>query len=283
PSASILPCGKRLHLQNGPIDLIVGADGDRMTAFRAARERFDTILDELVSELPLLRARLHPGSPRPAGMIARRMDRATRPFSRLFITRMAAVAGAVADSVLEAMRTAAPLRRAYVNNGGDIALHLEQGQNFAAAMADHRGGVFGRIAIAHSDNVGGIATSGRHGRSFSMGIADSVTVLAQSAANADAAATLIANAVDLPGHPQITRSPARSLSPDSDLGDRPVVTACASLSPVEVGTALQSGQNRARRMLAADRIIAAALHLQGETRLVGPGVFLQKNRRQLHA
>ena len=47
----------------------------------------------------------------------------------------------------------------------------------------------------------GIATSGWRGRSFSLGIADAVTVLAATAAEADAAATMIANAVDLPGHP----------------------------------------------------------------------------------
>ena len=41
-----------------------------------------------------------------------------------FITPMAAVAGAVAEEVLGAMMRAAELERAYVNNGGDIALHL---------------------------------------------------------------------------------------------------------------------------------------------------------------
>ena len=27
PVAAILPCGTRLHLQHGPIDLVIGADG----------------------------------------------------------------------------------------------------------------------------------------------------------------------------------------------------------------------------------------------------------------
>ena len=68
----------------------------------------------------------------------------------------------------------------------------------------------------------GVATSGRHGRSFSLGIADAVTVLARTASQADAAATIIANAVDLPGHPAVRRMPANELQPDSDLGARPV-------------------------------------------------------------
>jgi uncharacterized protein len=76
----------------------------------------------------------------------------------------------------------------------------------------------GAIEITRDMPVRGIATSGRHGRSLSLGIADSVTVLAATAAAADAAATLIANAVDLPGHAAVRRAPACSLDPDSDLG-----------------------------------------------------------------
>ena len=74
--------------------------------------------------------------------------------------------------------------------------------------------------IDADDPARGIATSGRHGRSFSLGIADAVTVLARTASQADAAATIIANAVDLPGHPAIVRCPANELQPDSDLGAR---------------------------------------------------------------
>jgi ApbE superfamily uncharacterized protein (UPF0280 family) len=71
-----------------------------------------------------------------------------------------------------------------------------------------------------------VATSGwrckgKGGRSFSFGIADAVTVLAGSAAAADAAATVIANAVDLPGHGAITRRPASAIDPDSDLATVP--------------------------------------------------------------
>ena len=60
-----------------------------------------------------------------------------------------------------------------------------------------------------------------------------VTVLADTAACADVAATLIANAVDLPGHGAITRAPARTLFPDSDLGAIPVTTDVGALSAAE--------------------------------------------------
>ena len=99
---------------------------------------------------------------------------------------------------------AADLDKAYVNNGGDIALHLAPGAVDATpAIAGTGHGLADRVIIRADDPVRGIATSGWRGRSFSLGIADAVTVLARTAAEADAAATMIANAVDLPGHPAI--------------------------------------------------------------------------------
>lgn len=283
PVASLLPCGMRLHLQHGPIDLVIGADGEREAAFAAATARFETVLEELVAELPLLRSPLEAGSPLPEGGIARLMDRAARPHCGEFLTRMAAVAGAVADTILAAMRRAAWLRRAYVNNGGDIAMYLAQGQSFATAMADHHGRSLGRIDIGAGDGIGGIASSGRHGRSLSMGIADNVTVLASCAAGADAAATLIANAVDLPGHPAIRRVRADSLQPDSDLGHRKVVTDCAALPAKDVAAALDAGHCRAAAMLRDGHILGAALFLQGETRLAGHAAFTPIQEKLLHA
>ena len=115
----------------------------------------------------------------------------------------------------------------------------------------------------------GIATSGRHGRSFSLGIADAVTVLAKTASQADAAATIIANAVDLPGHPAIVRCPANELQPDSDLGARLVTRDVGALGESEIDDALSAGVGRARQLLAAGLIEGAALRLLGETAVVG--------------
>jgi len=273
PQIAFLPDGRRLHLHHGPIDLILDAEGEgRAAALRAAALRFETVLDELAAELSLLRS---PTGPRPEGAIARTMHAATQPFRPAFITPMAAVAGAVADAVLAAMTGAGALTRAYVNNGGDIALHLAPGESFAAAIA---GGAPGRAAIPADSPTRGIATSGRHGRSLSLGIADSVTVLAATAAQADAAATMIANAVDLPGNPKITRTPARDLSPDCDLGDRPVTTALAPLTASETETALTRGLAFAETCRARGLIHAALLTLAGETRMLGaPDLIASKD------
>lgn len=277
--AALLADG-RLHLQHGPIDLIIGADGDPQAAFAAATARFQTVLEELVAELPLLRRAV---GARPTGRIARRMHDAVHPHRAVFVTPMAAVAGAVADEVLAAMVCAAPLTRAYVNNGGDIALHLTGAARYRMAVAGLDNTRLGEIDIAAADPVRGVATSGQGGRSLSMGIADTVTVLAGSAAAVDVAATLIANAVDLPGHPAIRRISAREMDPDSDLGARPVVTQVGPLTGAEAAQALFNGEGLAQDMVQRGLIHAAALFLRGQSCLVGHG-NLQLNRKiQQHA
>lgn len=280
PRAALLDGGARLHLHHGPIDLIVGADpvraGDRRAAFGAATARFEGMLEGLVAEMALLRAELTPASPAPAGPVARRMHAAALPHCRdVFVTRMAAVAGAVADTVLAAMVARVALRRAWVNNGGDIALHLDAGARFDIAMAGTDGRDLGRVALGAAEGIGGLATSGTGGRSLSRGIADSVTVLARDAAAADVAATLIANAVDLPGHPAIRRDPAHALDPDSDLGARRVVTGVGALTRDEAGAALGAGARVAREMRGAGLIAGAALFLRGRSALVGTGCAIR--------
>jgi ApbE superfamily uncharacterized protein (UPF0280 family) len=195
------------------------------------------------------------------------MEAAVTPMAAdAFITPMAAVAGSVADEVLAAMLSGRRLERAYVNNGGDSALYLAPGQSMSIAIAGTGHGFADRIAINAEDPVRGVATSGWRGRSFSLGIADAVTVLARSGAEADAAATLIANAVDLPGHPGIERRPARELAPDSDLGDRLVTTGVGVLSSGEINEALARGLAVAENFRWRGLIDAAVLFLAGESR-----------------
>jgi uncharacterized protein len=274
PQIRLLPDGKRLHLQDGPIDLIVEASGNETNvraAYKAAARRFTGLLDELCGELPLLRQAADPARCPLQGTVARRMHEAVAPFAAdHFITPMAAVAGAVAEEILGAMLLEAELARAYVNNGGDIALHLADGEHFTVGLAERPDapGLMRTMIIGHDDPTRGVATSGSHGRSFSLGIADAVTVLAPTASQADAAATIIANAVDLPGHPAIIRRPANDLQPDSDLGARLVTRGVGKLSGSEIEAALESGAACARTLLAEGLIDGAALRLQGQTIVV---------------
>ena len=283
PQTSMLPDGKRLHLNHGPIDLIIEAFGEAeevAAAYSQAKDRFDTVLEELVAELPELR-RPSTSAPRSLmGPTARRMERAVTRFAdRFFITPMAAVAGSVADEMMETMTRGRKLRRAYVNDGGDIAIFLSPGEEMTAAIAGIGHGFGDRITIRFEDPVRGIATSGWRGRSHSLGIADAVTVLAEDAALADAAATLIANAVDLPEHPAIERTPANVLAPDSDLGARLVTTGVGALDDREIAQALERGLLVAEEFVARGLIVSAALFLKGQSRLAG--ALANETRRSL--
>ena len=264
----------RWHFQHGPIDIVIGADGDPAAlaaAHAAAWQRFETVLDELVADLPLLRQPVGEACPL-RGVVARRMWQACAPYRSGFITPMAAVAGAVAQELIACYEQPG-IERAWVNNGGDIALHLAPGNAL-------RIGVFGdlsrfdpfsipaRTATDASFSVGaelpvrGVATSGWQGRSFSLGIADSVTVLARTAAEADAAATVIANAVDI-DDARIERRPACEMKDDSDLGELLVTVDVPPLAPAAIQRALAAGRERARELLMLGHIQTAMLLCQG--------------------
>ncbi|WP_116598557.1 UPF0280 family protein [Primorskyibacter marinus] len=276
--AHLLPDG-RLRLTHGPIDVIVDCDGPG-NAIRAAhlraRDAFQPMLAELVAELPRLRA---PAGPAPQGDVAKRMHRAVSRFLGVFITPMAAVAGSVADHLLAAvLMPGHGLIRAHVNNGGDIALWTSDAPFRLAICEDPLTRSTGaRAEIGPDDEIGGVATSGWRGRSHSLGIADAVTVLARDAATADAAATLIANAVDLPDHPAVTRAPADSLSPDSDLGARLVTADVRPLPLRDRQIALAHGSKLARRYISGGLIAAACLTCQTERVVLGRAVTNPEN------
>lgn len=266
----LLPDG-RLHLQHGPIDLVIEAFGSAEEVTRAygqATARFDDVLETLVRELAVLRRPVGDAYPLLQGPVARRMAMAVWPYRHVFITPMAAVAGSVADEILEAMVRGRTLEKAYVNNGGDIAIHLTPGQTLRAGIvADvDEPALAGFALLSHERPVRGIATSGWSGRSFSLGIADSATVLAASAAAADTAATIVANAVNA-DHPAIERRRARDLNPDTDLGDFLVTTAVGDLPADVVARALDRGTVEARRLRARGLIDSAAVSLKDEWRI----------------
>ena len=266
---------RRWHFQHGPIDLVIGAEGEGpavAAAHEKAWDRFQGLLPELVAELPLLREPVADAC-RLQGPVARRMWRACAPFARPFITPMAAVAGAVAEEIV-ACYALPEVRRAWVNNGGDIALHLGPGQSvriglFAdlsrlnVASAGSALSLDGLFSVHRDMPVRGVATSGWRGRSHSLGVADSVTVLAATAAQADAAATVIANAVDL-DDPRIRRQPACELRDDSDLGTLLVTTEVPPLPPPLVRQALDSGLQKAEELQRAGLIALAVLCCQGQ-------------------
>ena len=266
--------GDRLHLQHGPIDLIIKAEANNIKgvrkAYSIAKERFESVLDELVSELPFLKSPITSSYNPPLGKIARRMYDSVWQYSqKVFVTPMATVAGAVADEILTCMVNGTTLRRVYVNNGGDISIYLGKGEKYTLDINQLNNTKLGQIELLEGGGIGGVATSGKGGRSLSMGIADSVTVLAANASDADVGATLIANHVDIPGHHGITRKPADKIVDDSDLGDLEVVISCVHLASKDVELALDRGHHFAVELLNEGKIISAAMFLQSSARIVG--------------
>lgn len=190
------------------------------------------------------------------------------------LTPLAAVAGAVADQVAEVAQ-ALGADRVIVNNGGDIALRLTGraqatvGIRPPAQPGEPPPPLMARLRVRAGQGVGGVATSGWSGRSFSLGVADLVTVWAAEAALADAAATHIAGRTDV-ASPAVRRAPAKSLDPASDLGQRLVVTAVGALNRDERATALAAGQTAALDLCAAGRIKGCLIAVQGEMALLDP-------------
>ena len=278
----------RLHLQHGPIDIIAHVDAPeevRKRLYTSASNRFSTVLVELVAEMDLLK---HPWSadlPDPKGGIAQKMCFAVRG-SDIFVTPMAAVAGAVADEVLEAMLYEAKnpdpcleeIQRMYVNNGGDIAFWLNAGESFSIGVVDNPGipELNARVSLAYESPVRGIATSGWRGRSQSLGIADAVTVLAGSAAIADAAATLIANDVNV-DYPGILKRPASEVKDESDLGMLPVTVDVPPLPVDQISEALKRGAQTAGNFIRTGKIEAAYLSLQKQTLVVENNLKKESN------
>ena len=266
----------RWHLQHGPMDIIVQAEGDALAVAAAharAWVRFEGLLQELVRELPGLRAPVGEGDCPLQGPVARRMWQACRPFRQDFITPMAAVAGSVAQELL-ACYVVDGVQRAWVNNGGDIALHLAAGETARVGVyadlaaldaAQLQQGLLldGAFSIASTLPVRGIATSGWRGRSHSLGIADSVTILAATAAQADAAATVVANAVNV-HDAGIVRRPAWEVKDDSDLGSIPVTVDVPQLPAALVRQALQAGLEKAQAVQAGGHLWCALLSCQGQ-------------------
>jgi len=277
----------RWHFQHGPIDIVLQLAGEPQAcadAIEKSWQRFECLLPELVSELFYLRQAVSALEDHVfTHHVAQRMHRAAAQAAFAshdgFVTPMVAVAGSVAQELLPYL-TQAGVDKAYVNNGGDIALHLQAGESWRIGMVSdmaqalrnwqtHELMVDGAFVIDADMPVRGIATSGWQGRSFSLGIADSVTVLAATAAQADVAATLIANAVNIED-PRIQRRRADSLRDDTDLGARLVTVDVPPLHAQQLQQALELGLDCAYDMQSRGSIHAAFLSCQGHAVVVEP-------------
>ena len=248
----------RLFLRHGPINIVLEAIGiDKDLAYQNVKEYFETLLEQLVLDMELLKKEVV-FNRKFNNKISQSMQDATERYSPTFITPMAAVAGSIADNILRVLINNTNLEKAYVNNGGDVSFYLNKNQIMKTSLA----AIPNMIAeIKYKDKSRGIATSGWRGKSFSRGIADSVTVLADNAAMADAAATMIGNAVDIYNHPKIKKQPANEMYEDSDLKNLLITVEVGLLTKVEIKEALKNGYQTALQYINKDLINTALIQL----------------------
>ncbi|MBI5523162.1 MAG: hypothetical protein HY910_11065 [Desulfarculus sp.] len=195
------------------------------------------------------------------------------------LTPLAAVAGAVAGQVAQAAWNLGA-DKVVVNNGGDLALRLALGRRLLVGLPLFPGGPLGhQLSLRGGDGVGGVATSGWPGRSFSPGVAEQVAVWGADGALADAAATVLAGACRVDS-PRVTRVPARELDPNTDVPEFMVTTHVDALSDDEAAQALAGGEALARRLLLALPLVGAHFSVSGRklviTRQAGGGLLARR-------
>jgi hypothetical protein len=161
-------------------------------------------------------------------------------------TPMAAVAGCIADKVADFLVEQGG-QKVLVDNGGDVAIRLRNGQStvvgIRTALDSHQ--IAYKVPLSEQDKIGGIATSGLGGHSFTKGIATAATAFAENAGYADAAATFIGNATNI-GDSAIERRLAEQLNPLTDITGHLVTCRVGSLNKEKKIQALQKGLNAAR-------------------------------------
>jgi hypothetical protein len=170
-----------------------------------------------------------------------RMVEATQRMGEPDLTPLAAVAGAASDVVADSMIQLGGTK-IIVDNGGDIAIRLTEGEMVRVGVKTEINAKNPTyvIAIDASTGIGGVATSGLGGRSFTKGIASAVTILSASASLSDAAATVVGNFTNV-DDPAITRALAEKIYPETDIAGEWVTIGVGDLSPEKIEEALNHG------------------------------------------
>jgi ApbE superfamily uncharacterized protein (UPF0280 family) len=217
------------------------------------------LLEDQARFLPLIKKKAHTLEIQPEYPdVIRRMIDATRKMGESDLTPLAAVAGAASDVVADFLISRGGTK-VIVDNGGDIALRLREGEVVRVGVKTdiHAKSPAYFIPIDAGSGVGGVATSGFGGRSFTKGIASAATILSANASLADAAATVVGNCTNVED-PGIVRSRAETIYPDTDIAGEWVTTRVGPLPAERVEEALENGLKKARA-LCAQGLIQGAL------------------------
>jgi hypothetical protein len=196
--------------------------------------------------------------------VVRRMIEATKKMEETDLTPLAAVAGTTADMVADFMFSRGGTK-IIVDNGGDIAIRLREGEVARVGIKteiDAKQPTY-LISIDSTMGIGGVATSGLGGRSFTKGIASAATVISESASFSDAAATVIGNFTNVED-PNITRSLAEKIYPDTDIAGEWITVKVGRLCEEKIEKALTNGLSKANSICEKGLIKGAFIALQGK-------------------
>lgn len=174
-------------------DLMIRARRDLRNRAAELLDRLRAELEEQIRRQPEFAESLSPLPMSPnAAPIVRAMVEASRTYD---VGPMAAVAGAIAQFVGEGLLRWTP--EVIVENGGDIYVRMQQPVEmglYAGEDSPFTGEL--RLRVDPGGGPLGVCTSsGTIGHSLSLGRADAVVAVAESAALADAAATAIGNRI----------------------------------------------------------------------------------------
>ncbi len=256
----------RIFLEYGPVSMVIGAWNEEGLMKEACLESCDkaeeylrevgAVLGELKRSWTLIESGPKKGIPY-------LMWEAVKLTGDQDLTPLAAVAGVMSDLVADWL-LAQGACKVIVNNGGDVALRLKENQESRVGVVARLGdeGISQTVLLSGRDRVGGIATSGLGGRSFTQGIADAVTVFASNCRTADAFATSLANASFLESL-RIERKYAGDLDPATDIPGLLVTTKRAELTPEEIEQGLRQIAEKAEKAAAQSLISGMIASIQG--------------------
>jgi hypothetical protein len=255
-----------MFIEVGPVSLVINGEKDDMPyefdRFRI-EEKIRRILKEIKEYLPVLKQKAHKiKNTNHMTNVPRKMVDAVKVIDEVSLTPMAAVAGSVADALKEFLKNEG-LDLISVNNGGDISIYNKNGRELKIDIGDIRTGESSPHLLSIEQITDyGLATSGFGGRSFTLGLADSVTVIATTGALADAAATFICNCTNTETD-QVIRRKASEIDPLTDISDCEVTIKINVLNNFDIMKSLENGLYNASKLKQLNYIYDAVIKLQG--------------------
>ena len=264
--ASNFPASFTMFIEVGPVSVVVNGEKDGMPfefdRFRV-EEKIRSILEEIKEYLPVLKQKAHKiKNTNHMSYVPRKMVDAVKVIDEVSLTPMAAVAGSIADALKEFLKNEW-LDLISVNNGGDISIFNKNGRELKIDIGDiHTGESSPHLLSIEQITDYGLATSGFGGRSFTLGLADSVTVIATTGALADAAATFICNCTNTETD-QVIRRKASEIDPLTDIPDYEVTIKINDLSNFDIMKSLENGLYNASKLKQLNFIYDAVIKLRG--------------------